>query len=172
VAWGTGRRLEQRSRAPLSITPTSEMRHFDALWFLEVSHLKVYKPGKLPPLKIQLTHNLPNHNLPNHNQPNHFIPNMSDFGRQSFTDKASSALKVCSPLSSTLTSFPLLIVIPIQPDSEKSTLERGTDNLKGNADSAASTLQPNHEKSTGQKATDALSSNSNENHVRIPVCLQ
>ncbi|KZV66603.1 hypothetical protein PENSPDRAFT_636725 [Peniophora sp. CONT] len=67
---------------------------------------------------------------------------MSDAGRQSFTDKAGSALK---------------------PDSEKSTTEHVGDSVKGTTDSVASTLQPNSEKSTGQKAGDTLSGNSNEN---------
>lgn len=35
--------------------------------------------------------------------------------------------------------------------------------MKGNLDSAASTLQPQGEKSTSQKAGDNLSSNSNDN---------
>ncbi|KAI0779340.1 heat shock protein 9/12-domain-containing protein, partial [Fomes fomentarius] len=65
---------------------------------------------------------------------------MSDAGRQSFTDKATAALK---------------------PDSEKSTTEHMGDKFKGNADSVASTLQPQGGKSTSQKAGDALSSNSN-----------
>ncbi|GBE81147.1 heat shock protein 9/12-domain-containing protein [Sparassis latifolia] len=67
---------------------------------------------------------------------------MSDTGRQSFTDKASSAMK---------------------PDSQKSTTEHIGDKLKGTGDSIASSLQPQSEKSTGQKAGDAFSSNSNEN---------
>jgi len=48
--------------------------------------------------------------------------NMSQAGRQSFTDKAGSALK---------------------PDSQKSTTEHIGDKFKGNMDSAASTVQPN-----------------------------
>ncbi|KAL1680190.1 heat shock protein 9/12-domain-containing protein [Schizophyllum commune] len=67
---------------------------------------------------------------------------MTDAGRQSFTDKAESALK---------------------PDSQKSTTEQAGDAIKGKTDSAASTFQPNQEKSTTQKATDSLSGNSNEN---------
>ena len=39
------------------------------------------------------------------------------------------------------------------------------DKLKGNLDSAGSTLQPSHEKSTTQKMGDTFSSNSNENSV-------
>ncbi|KIK71655.1 hypothetical protein GYMLUDRAFT_235956 [Collybiopsis luxurians FD-317 M1] len=68
---------------------------------------------------------------------------MSDNARQSFTDKAESALK---------------------PDSQKSTTERMGDNIKGTADSAASTVQPQSEKSTTQKAGDTLSGNSNESN--------
>ncbi|KAG5635864.1 hypothetical protein H0H81_009847 [Sphagnurus paluster] len=66
---------------------------------------------------------------------------MSDTGRQSFTDKAGSALK---------------------PDSQKSTTEQAGDYLKGKGDSVASTLQPQSDKSTGQRAGDSLSGNSNE----------
>ncbi|TFK89077.1 hypothetical protein K466DRAFT_519605 [Polyporus arcularius HHB13444] len=65
---------------------------------------------------------------------------MSDAGRQSFTDKATAALK---------------------PDSEKSTTEHFGDKLKGNADSAASSMEPQSQKSSGQKIGDAFSSNSN-----------
>ncbi|KAG9127960.1 hypothetical protein FRC07_006977 [Ceratobasidium sp. 392] len=67
---------------------------------------------------------------------------MSEAGRQSFTDKAGSALK---------------------PDSQKTTTEQAGDHLKGTADSVASTLQPNQSKSGTQKAGDTLSGNSNEN---------
>ncbi|KAF8586294.1 hypothetical protein K439DRAFT_1341322 [Ramaria rubella] len=67
---------------------------------------------------------------------------MSDQSRQSFTDKASSAMK---------------------PDSQKSGLEQAKDKAKGLADSAASTLQPESQKSTTQQAGDKLSGNQNEN---------
>ncbi|EIW84058.1 hypothetical protein CONPUDRAFT_119624 [Coniophora puteana RWD-64-598 SS2] len=67
---------------------------------------------------------------------------MTDFGRQSATDKAGSALK---------------------PDSQKSTTEQLGDKIKSTGDSAASTAQPESEKSYAQQATDALSGNSNEN---------
>ncbi|KAK7054056.1 heat shock protein 9/12-domain-containing protein [Favolaschia claudopus] len=67
---------------------------------------------------------------------------MSDIGRESFTDKASAAIK---------------------PDSQKSTTEHFGDKMKGHGDSMASTLQPNSEKSGTQKAGDTLSSNSNHN---------
>ncbi|KIY72109.1 hypothetical protein CYLTODRAFT_344835 [Cylindrobasidium torrendii FP15055 ss-10] len=67
---------------------------------------------------------------------------MSDTGRQSFTDKASSAIK---------------------PDSQKTTTEQLGDKLKGTGDSVASTLQPQSEKTTSQKAGDAVSGNSNHN---------
>ncbi|EIW63621.1 uncharacterized protein TRAVEDRAFT_26813 [Trametes versicolor FP-101664 SS1] len=66
---------------------------------------------------------------------------MSDTGRQSFTDKASAALK---------------------PDSEKSTTEHIGDKFKGKSDSAASTLEPQGEKSTSQRVGDAVSGNSNQ----------
>ncbi|RPD75319.1 hypothetical protein L226DRAFT_612932 [Lentinus tigrinus ALCF2SS1-7] len=66
---------------------------------------------------------------------------MSDTGRQSFTDKASSAMK---------------------PDSQKSTTEHIGDMFTGKADSAASSAQPQSQKSTSQKMGDAFSSNSNE----------
>jgi len=64
---------------------------------------------------------------------------MSDSARMDMTDKAKSTLK---------------------PDSEKSTLEKGSDSLKSTADSAASSLQPDSEKSATQKAGDSLSSGS------------
>ncbi|KAI0645937.1 heat shock protein 9/12-domain-containing protein [Trametes meyenii] len=69
---------------------------------------------------------------------------MADAGRQSFTDKASSALK---------------------PDSQKSMTEQMGDSMKGTADSIASTLQPQSEKSTTQQMGDSISSNSNENQA-------
>lgn len=47
---------------------------------------------------------------------------MSDTGRQSFTDKAGSAMK---------------------PDSQKGTFEQATDKIKGTMDSAAGSMQPN-----------------------------
>jgi hypothetical protein len=47
---------------------------------------------------------------------------MSDTGRQSFTDKASSAMK---------------------PDSQKGTFEQASDKIKGTMDSAAGSMQPN-----------------------------
>jgi len=67
---------------------------------------------------------------------------MSDNARQSFGDKAGSALK---------------------PDSQKSTTEQLGDSVKGTTDSVASTLQPESQKSTTQKAGDTFSGNSNEN---------
>ncbi|KAF5380989.1 hypothetical protein D9615_004077 [Tricholomella constricta] len=66
---------------------------------------------------------------------------MSDTGRQSFTDKAGSAMK---------------------PDSQKTTTEQIGDKVKGTMDSAASTLQPQSDKSAGQKAGDNVSGNTNE----------
>ncbi|CDO69238.1 hypothetical protein BN946_scf185042.g140 [Trametes cinnabarina] len=71
---------------------------------------------------------------------------MSDTGRQSFTDKATAALK---------------------PDSEKSTTEHFGDKLKGKGDSAASTLQPQSEKSTTQRVGDTFSSNSNNDQPSL-----
>ncbi|KAF8643834.1 hypothetical protein AX16_008851 [Volvariella volvacea WC 439] len=71
---------------------------------------------------------------------------MSDTGRQSFTDKATSELK---------------------PDSQKSTMEQAGDYVKGKADSLASTMQPSSEKSTGQKVADNISGNSNENQESL-----
>ncbi|KAG2020031.1 hypothetical protein CC2G_005417 [Coprinopsis cinerea AmutBmut pab1-1] len=67
---------------------------------------------------------------------------MSDTGRQSFTDKMGSTMK---------------------PDSQKSTMERTGDRMKGTMDSAASSMQPNSQKSTGQQMGDTMSSNSNQN---------
>ncbi|RXW22322.1 hypothetical protein EST38_g3512 [Candolleomyces aberdarensis] len=71
---------------------------------------------------------------------------MSDTGRQSFTDKAGSAMK---------------------PDSQKGVFEQAGDHVKGTSDSVASTLQPQGEKSTSQKMGDTFSSNSNENHESV-----
>ncbi|KAJ3484165.1 hypothetical protein NLI96_g5817 [Meripilus lineatus] len=71
---------------------------------------------------------------------------MSDAGRQSFTDKASSAMK---------------------PDSEKSTTEHIGDKLKGTSDSISSTLQPESQKSGTQKMGDTFSSNQNENQPSL-----
>ncbi|KAA1474340.1 hypothetical protein DENSPDRAFT_931588 [Dentipellis sp. KUC8613] len=67
---------------------------------------------------------------------------MADAGRQSFTDKASSAMK---------------------PDSQKSMTEQASDKAKGMYDSLASSAQPESQKSTGQQVGDSVSSNSNEN---------
>ncbi len=47
---------------------------------------------------------------------------MSDASRQSFTDKASSAMK---------------------PDSQKGTFEQAGDKIKGSMDNMASSMQPN-----------------------------
>ena len=90
---------------------------------------------------------------------------MSDTGRQSLTDKASAALKVCAPK---VASRRRTLTIT-QPDSEKSTTEHMGDKFKGKTDSAASSLQPQSEKSTSQKMGDAFSSNSNENQVCMPL---
>nr|VWO99587.1 Beta-xylanase (EC [Ganoderma boninense] len=66
---------------------------------------------------------------------------MSDTGRQSFSNKAESAMK---------------------SDSQKSTTEQLGDKAKSAYDSVASTMQPQSEKSTSQKAGDAFSNNSNQ----------
>ncbi|ORY22434.1 heat shock protein 9/12 [Naematelia encephala] len=60
---------------------------------------------------------------------------MSDTGRESLTDKVTSAAK---------------------PDSEKSYVEQATDYVKGTLDSVASAVQPQQEKSTTQKIGDAV----------------
>ncbi|WWD00257.1 hypothetical protein V866_007166 [Kwoniella sp. B9012] len=60
---------------------------------------------------------------------------MSDVGRESLTDKVTSAAK---------------------PDSEKSYVEQATDFVKGKLDAAASVAQPQEEKTTTQKVGDAL----------------
>ncbi|KAF6763990.1 heat shock protein 9/12-domain-containing protein [Ephemerocybe angulata] len=67
---------------------------------------------------------------------------MSDVGRQSFTDKAGSAMK---------------------PDSQKGMFEQAGDAIKGTTDSMASTVQPNSQKSNTQKMGDTMSGNSNQN---------
>merc|ERR1712226_702628 len=68
--------------------------------------------------------------------------NMSDTGRQSFTDKAGSALK---------------------PDSQKTTTESAGDRIKGTMDSMGSSMQPESQKSGSQSMGDKFSSNSNQN---------
>ncbi|KAJ3509627.1 hypothetical protein NLJ89_g5119 [Agrocybe chaxingu] len=71
---------------------------------------------------------------------------MSDTGRQSFTDKAGSAMK---------------------PDSQKGTFEQAGDAIKGKMDSAASTMQPNasiiRREHWPPSVGDMVSSNSNQN---------
>ncbi|KAJ9114525.1 hypothetical protein QFC20_001398 [Naganishia adeliensis] len=67
---------------------------------------------------------------------------MSDVGRQSLGDKATSALK---------------------PDSEKSYVEQASDYVKGTLDSVASAVQPQDQKSV-EKVGDAVSGdNTNRN---------
>ncbi|BEI84158.1 hypothetical protein CcaverHIS002_0407620 [Cutaneotrichosporon cavernicola] len=61
---------------------------------------------------------------------------MSDIGRQSLGDKIASAVK---------------------PDSQKSTLEKAGDFVKGKADTVAAAAQPTESKSTTQKISDAVS---------------
>ncbi|AAW43169.1 hypothetical protein CNBD0760 [Cryptococcus deneoformans B-3501A] len=69
---------------------------------------------------------------------------MSDTGRQSLTDKATSSIK---------------------PDSEKSYVEQASDFVSGKLDSAASALQPQQEKSTTQKVGDAVSGDNRNRDV-------
>ncbi|RPD75325.1 hypothetical protein L226DRAFT_570961 [Lentinus tigrinus ALCF2SS1-7] len=79
---------------------------------------------------------------------------MSDAGRQSFTDKASAALK---------------------PDSQKTTMEHIGDMFTGKADNVASNVQPQSQKSTTQKIGDAFTSGSNSNstsHATQPSLTQ
>merc|ERR1712138_75369 len=75
------------------------------------------------------------------NPTNPNLSTMSDLGRQSFTDKAGSAMK---------------------PDSQKGIFEQAGDALKGKSDSAASSMQPQSQKSTTQKLGDTFSGNQNE----------
>ena len=93
---------------------------------------------------------------------------MSDHGRQSFTDKAEAAFKVCS-LAHCGRSKQTHRNPFFQPDSQKTTTEHFGDKLKGNADSAASTFQPQGEKSYTQKVGDTFSSNSNHDQVCHPL---
>ncbi|PFH54218.1 hypothetical protein AMATHDRAFT_135718 [Amanita thiersii Skay4041] len=65
---------------------------------------------------------------------------MSDTGRQSFTDKAGSAMK---------------------PDSQKGTMEQTGDYVKGKMDSAASMMQSDSNKSMSQKMGDSMTGDSN-----------
>merc|ERR1711874_949079 len=67
--------------------------------------------------------------------------NMSDALRQDTSDKVKSTMK---------------------PDSEKSTLEKGSESVKGTADSVAGKAQPDSEKSTGQSITDSVSGGSKD----------
>merc|ERR1711977_675049 len=64
------------------------------------------------------------------------LSNMTDNLRQGAGDKLASNLK---------------------PDSEKSTLEKGQDQVKGTADGLAGQAQPEDQKSYTQQATDAIS---------------
>ncbi|GAB7360048.1 hypothetical protein MBLNU230_g7570t1 [Neophaeotheca triangularis] len=66
---------------------------------------------------------------------------MSDAMRESMGDKAKSNLK---------------------PDSEKSYAEKGSEQLKGAADSVAGSVQPSDQKSTTQAASDTLGSGAND----------
>jgi len=66
---------------------------------------------------------------------------MSDSMRQDTTDKIKSNVK---------------------PDSEKSTLEKGSESIKGTADSVAGKAQPDSEKSAGQSVTDTVSGGSKD----------
>ena len=63
------------------------------------------------------------------------IVNMSDAGRQSFTDKVGAAVK---------------------PDSEKTTTEHFGDKFHGKMDNAKGTMEPQGEKSYTQKAADTV----------------
>jgi len=65
---------------------------------------------------------------------------MSDFGRQSFTDKAGSAMKVRRSDGLHLTAF--TYQSHSQPDSQKGMFEQAGDMLKGQSDSMASNMQP------------------------------
>ncbi|ODN86837.1 hypothetical protein L198_07200 [Cryptococcus wingfieldii CBS 7118] len=69
---------------------------------------------------------------------------MSDAGRQSLTDKATSAVK---------------------PDSEKSYVEQASDFVSGKLDAAASAVQPQEEKTTTQKVGDAISGDNKNRDV-------
>ncbi|KAI0256038.1 heat shock protein 9/12-domain-containing protein [Lactifluus subvellereus] len=71
---------------------------------------------------------------------------MSDQARQSFTDKATAAVK---------------------PDSEKSTIEHIGDKLKGAGDSIASKTQPESHKSTTQQIGDTLSASPDESNASL-----
>ncbi|ODN73697.1 hypothetical protein L202_07242 [Cryptococcus amylolentus CBS 6039] len=69
---------------------------------------------------------------------------MSDAGRQSLTDKATSAVK---------------------PDSEKSYVEQASDFVSGKLDAVASAVQPQEEKTTTQKVGDAISGDNKNRDV-------
>ncbi|ODO00411.1 hypothetical protein I350_07051 [Cryptococcus amylolentus CBS 6273] len=69
---------------------------------------------------------------------------MSDAGRQSLTDKATSAVK---------------------PDSEKSYVEQASDFVSGKLDAVASAVQPQEEKNTTQKVGDAISGDNKNRDV-------
>lgn len=92
------------------------------------------------------------------------IHNMSDASRQSFTDKAGSAMK---------------------PDSQKGTFEQAGDKIKGSMDNMASSVQPNvsssafqhtrflnlfilqSQKSGSQKMGDSMTNSSSGNSVSL-----
>ncbi|WVO18276.1 hypothetical protein L204_105988 [Cryptococcus depauperatus] len=69
---------------------------------------------------------------------------MADAGRQSFTDKAASAMK---------------------PNQEKSYVEQASDFVSGKMDAAASAVQPQHEKSATQKMGDAVTGNNKNRDI-------
>jgi len=55
----------------------------------------------------------------------------------------------------------------VKPDSEKSTLEKVGDTMKGKLDSISSKVQPESQKSTGQKVGDTISSGHGESGTSL-----
>ncbi|BEJ07487.1 hypothetical protein CcaverHIS641_0407560 [Cutaneotrichosporon cavernicola] len=60
-----------------------------------------------------------------------------------------------SPAASMASRHP--IASAVKPDSQKSTLEKAGDFVKGKADTVAAAAQPTESKSTTQKISDAVS---------------
>lgn len=87
---------------------------------------------------------------------------MSDTGRQDVTDKVGEepspeGIQVTVEVSVTIQPADKnkKVKDTVTPDSQKSTLDKAGDTVKGKADKAAGSLQPESDKSTTQKVSDS-----------------
>jgi hypothetical protein len=91
---------------------------------------------------------------------------MSDTGRQDVTDKVSEEPPHRPSLEGIQVTIEVFVTIQpadqnkkvkdtVTPDSQKSTLDKAGDTVKGKADKAAGSVQPESDKSTTQKASDS-----------------